>query len=117
MLFHLNSHTLLQVCLTVQIVSMLWSFSTQSIGILYMSKSPEFLQFQGFFVFRSQDTLTFFAAFNMIYIHLAYEKSTFTKANAPRLPVAHGLKLVVQLKVESDLFRPVGGGHCIVTNK
>ena len=53
----------------------------------------------------------------MIYIHLAYEKSTLTKANAPRLPVAHGLKLVVQLKVESDLFRPVGVGHCIVTNK
>ena len=44
-------------------------------------------------------------------------KNTFTKANAPRFPVAHGLKLVVQLKVESDLFRPVGVGHCIVTNK
>ena len=73
--------------------------------------------FRAFFVFRSQDTLTFFAAFNMIYIHLAYEKSTLTKANAPRFPVAHGLKLVVRLKVESDLFRPVGVGHCIVTNK
>ena len=107
-----NYIILLAVCIVVVSPP---PFNLSEYFICQKSLNPR--SFKAFFVFCSQVALTFFAAFNMIYIHLAYEKSTFTKANAPRLPVAHGLKLVVQLIVEGDLFRPVGGGYCIVTNK